>query len=152
MESCNDVAVHCVTEWAIRYSNPRITKTFCSSTELPDQTWSPPTLLLLLGGWRGLFKGLKRPRREVDHSPPSSAETKNQWSWATHLSVLCLYGVDRDIFYLLPWNYIWQGCTYPGLLNFVPWCPILTTYAQKYVSFFIQRAESDTEQWCSWAT
>jgi len=64
------------TGWAIRYLNPRITKTFFSSAEPPDRTWGPP-ILLLLSGWRGLFKGLKIPRREVEHSPPSSAEIKN---------------------------------------------------------------------------
>jgi hypothetical protein len=29
---------------------------------------------------RGSFPGVKRPGRETDHSPPSSAEVKNEWS------------------------------------------------------------------------
>jgi hypothetical protein len=30
-----------------------------------------------------LFLGVKRPGREADHSPPSSAEVKNAWSYAS---------------------------------------------------------------------
>jgi hypothetical protein len=30
---------------------------------------------------RGSFPGVKRPGREADHSPPSSAEVKNAWSY-----------------------------------------------------------------------
>jgi len=29
------------------------------------------------------FPGLKRPEREVDHSPPFSAEVKNEWSYTS---------------------------------------------------------------------
>jgi hypothetical protein len=32
-------------------------------------------------GTGGSFPGVKRPGREVDHSPPSSAEVKNTWSY-----------------------------------------------------------------------
>jgi len=31
--------------------------------------------------------GLKRPRREAYHSPPSSAEVKNAWSYTSTLPV-----------------------------------------------------------------
>jgi len=31
-----------------------------------------------------LSLGLKRPRREADHSPPSSAEVKNVWSYTVN--------------------------------------------------------------------
>jgi hypothetical protein len=41
-------------------------------TEPPIQ-WSPEALSL----------GVKRPDREADHSPPSSAEVKNAWSYAS---------------------------------------------------------------------
>jgi hypothetical protein len=30
-----------------------------------------------------LFLGVKRPRYEADHSPPSSAEVKNAWSYTS---------------------------------------------------------------------
>jgi hypothetical protein len=42
----------------------------------PDRLWGP--LNLLSNGYRGaLSPRLKRPGREADHSPPSSAEVKN---------------------------------------------------------------------------
>jgi hypothetical protein len=31
------------------------------------------------------FPGVKRPGREADHSPPSSAEVKNAWSYTSTL-------------------------------------------------------------------
>jgi hypothetical protein len=34
-------------------------------------------------GTRGSFSGEKRPGREADHSPPSSAEAKNAWSYTS---------------------------------------------------------------------
>jgi hypothetical protein len=41
----------------------------------PDRLWAPPSLLS--SGNRGPFPGGKaRPGRDVDHSPPSSAEVK----------------------------------------------------------------------------
>jgi len=39
--------------------------------------WGPPSLLS--NGYRGPFPGGKaRPGRDADHSPPSSAEVKNE--------------------------------------------------------------------------
>jgi hypothetical protein len=37
-------------------------------------------------GTEGSFSGIKRPGRETDHSPPSSAEVKNTWSYTFTLS------------------------------------------------------------------
>jgi hypothetical protein len=39
-----------------------------------------------------LSLGIKRPGREADHSPPSSAEVKNTWSF-TSTPPMCLHGV-----------------------------------------------------------
>jgi hypothetical protein len=39
-----------------------------------------------------LSLGVKRPGREADHSPPSSAEVKNAWSY-TSTTPVCLHGV-----------------------------------------------------------
>ena len=44
----------------------------------PFWIWGPP--ILVLNGCLGSFPGVKRPRREVNHSSPSSAEMKNVWS------------------------------------------------------------------------
>jgi hypothetical protein len=40
----------------------------------------------------GSFPGVKRPGREADHSPPSSAEVKNTWSY-TSTPPIRLHGV-----------------------------------------------------------
>jgi hypothetical protein len=40
-----------------------------SSPRRPDRLWGPPNLLY--NGYRGSFPGLKRQRREADHSPPN---------------------------------------------------------------------------------
>jgi hypothetical protein len=46
---------------------------------------------------------VKRPGRHVYHSPPSSAEVKNEWRRA-FAPTICLYGVGRNNFapYCLP--------------------------------------------------
>jgi hypothetical protein len=46
------------------------------STQTPTQ-WVPGTLSL----------GVKQPGREADHSPPSSAEVKNAWSYTSTPSI-----------------------------------------------------------------
>jgi len=43
-------------------------------------------------GTRVLSLGIKRPGREADHSPPSSAEDKNAWSYTSSPSIR-LHGV-----------------------------------------------------------
>jgi hypothetical protein len=41
----------------------------------PDRPWGPPSLLY--SGYR-VFPGVKRPGRDVDHPPSSSAEVKER--------------------------------------------------------------------------
>jgi hypothetical protein len=45
----------------------------CSGAHQPPIQWVPGALPL----------GVKRPGRETDHSPPSSAEVKNEWSYTS---------------------------------------------------------------------
>lgn len=46
---------------------------------------------------RGPLPGVKGLGREHDHSPPSSAEFKNKWSYVS-TPAICPHGVDRDKF------------------------------------------------------
>ena len=62
----------------------------------PDQLWGPPGLLFN-GHW-GLFPGVKQPGCAVNHSPPSSAEVKNGWSY-TSTPTVCFHGMDKENFY-----------------------------------------------------
>jgi len=43
------------------------------------------------------FPGVKPPGREVNHTPPSTVEVKNEWS-CTSTPPICLHGVDRENF------------------------------------------------------
>jgi hypothetical protein len=47
---------------------------FFSSPPRPERLWDPPSLLS--DGYLRSFPGVKRPVREADYSPPSSAEVK----------------------------------------------------------------------------
>ena len=79
------------TGWTIGGSNPGWSNRFVSS--------SPPSPLFY--EYRGFIPEVSRPGRDVDHSPPSSAEAKNEWSY-TSTPLICHHGVDRDNCMFLP--------------------------------------------------
>jgi hypothetical protein len=55
---------------------------FFSSPHRPDRLWGP--LSLLSNGCRGdLSPGVKRPGRQADHWPSTSAEVKNTWVYTS---------------------------------------------------------------------
>jgi hypothetical protein len=54
---------------------------FFSSPSRPEWLCGPPAFYPV--GTRGSFLGVKRPGREADHSPPSSTEVKNAWSYTS---------------------------------------------------------------------
>jgi hypothetical protein len=54
-------------------------KRFFSSTRRSDRLWGRHDLMLNVS--RNSFKCIKRPEREIPHSPPSSAEVKNELSY-----------------------------------------------------------------------
>jgi hypothetical protein len=66
---------------------------FLSSPKRPDRLWG--RLGLPFNGYRDSFQGVKRPGREVSHSPPPSAEVRNERSY-TFTSAIRLHGVDRE--------------------------------------------------------
>jgi hypothetical protein len=57
------------TGWTVRGSNPGGGEIFRTC---PDRPWGPPSLLY--NGYRVFHGGRKRPGRDADPSPPSSAE------------------------------------------------------------------------------
>jgi len=54
--------------------------------------WGPHSLLF--NRYRGSFPEVKRAGREADHSPPSIAGVKNEWSYIS-TSLIRLHGVER---------------------------------------------------------
>jgi hypothetical protein len=65
--------------WTIEGSIPSRIKRSFSSPKHPDQLWIPPSLLL--NDYLGSFLEVKQPGHEMDHSPPTSAEIKNEWDY-----------------------------------------------------------------------
>jgi len=61
-----------------------------SASSQPPSQWVP-----------GSMRGQRRPGREVKHSPPSSAQVKNEWSCTSVLAIR-LYGLGREGVTLLP--------------------------------------------------
>jgi len=79
----------------VRVSNPVRIKRLFSSLKCPDCLWGPPASHSLGTGvlsWEQRGWGVK-----VNHSPPSSTEVKNEWSY-TSTPPICLHGMDREKF------------------------------------------------------
>jgi len=55
-----------------------------SASSQPPGRWVP-----------GSLSGQRRPEREVNHSPPSSAQAKSEWSFTSTLAI-CLHGLGRE--------------------------------------------------------
>ena len=85
--------------WMVQGSNPSRAKRFLFlfSPKSPYQLCGPPRLLF--NGYRVLPRGgvVKQSGCEVNHSPPSSAVVKNEWSY-TCTSPVYLHGMDRENF------------------------------------------------------
>ena len=66
------------TGWRVQDSNPCRGKFFLSSAKCPHRLRDP--LSLPFDGYRSSPPQQKRPGREVNHSPQSSAHVKNAWN------------------------------------------------------------------------
>jgi hypothetical protein len=75
--------------WMTQGSNPGRGKPFFFISSTPA---------LGPGGYLGSFLGVNEPRHNVDHSPLSSADVWNEWSYTSTPSI-CLHVMDRDNFY-----------------------------------------------------
>jgi len=61
-------------------SSPDGSWEFFSSPPCTHRLWGPPSLLS--NGYQGFFPwGVRMPEREADHSPKSSVEVENAWSY-----------------------------------------------------------------------
>jgi hypothetical protein len=76
--------------------SPGKSKKCFSSIKCPDRLWNSHSLLL--NGYRRSVTVVKRPRRGDVHSPPSSAEIKNIWSY-TCTAPTCLQARQWQIYY-----------------------------------------------------
>ena len=81
--------------WMVRGLNPGRDKNFFSSPNRPERLQVP--LSLHFSGYRGSFSGVKWPGRKFNHSPPSSAEVKNECSYTSTVAI-CSHGVDKENF------------------------------------------------------
>jgi hypothetical protein len=80
---------------------------FHSSPPSPGRIWSPPSLLC--NGYQRFFPyKVKRPGREADHSPPSSAEVKNAWYYTSippyALMAWCSVKIYEQLYLYLYYN------------------------------------------------
>jgi len=80
---------------ATQGSSPGTGKILFSPQNRPDSIWGP--ISLTFNEYQSSFLRVERWRREVDHSPPSSAEIKNQWSYAS-TPPMCFHDVDEENF------------------------------------------------------
>jgi len=75
---------HYTTGCKVWASNPSNSKMFSSPSKCPQQLWTSPSLIF--NGYEGPFLGIKQP--------PSSSETKKEWSYKSTL-LLCIKGTTE---------------------------------------------------------
>jgi hypothetical protein len=68
---------------------------------LAREIWSlsgfdPWTVQFIASCYTAYFPGVKRPGREIGHSPPYNARNKNKWSCTS--SPICVFGMDGNNF------------------------------------------------------
>jgi hypothetical protein len=87
---------------------------FFSSPPDPNRSWAHPAPVQWVPG--AIFLGVKRPGSKADHSPPSSAEVKNVWSYKStppiRLNGVVLKLKHRDNFtftFCCMWCYHWRN-------------------------------------------
>ena len=81
----NIILSYIVTGWTVRGSNADWADIFRTH---PHRLWGPPRLLYEV--YRVSLPGVKRPRRGVNHPPPSSAEVKERVEVYVYSGPSCL--------------------------------------------------------------
>jgi hypothetical protein len=110
--SCPYSAVSIVTRLRQRQDSFILFKTF-------TQDLGPPSLLLK--GQRYSLSGVKRPGREAEQSPPSSAEVTNEWIYAPTPPV-CMHGGDRESFTFTRWAASFMSDILPVTWHYCTFC------------------------------
>jgi hypothetical protein len=80
------------------------------------QNASGAPLTFLFNGYRSSFLGVVRPERDTDHLPSSSGKVKNKCSY-TSTPPVCLHGMDRDNFTVVPLQF--YRCTFTILPSYL---------------------------------
>lgn len=81
--------------WTIRGLNTGRRKKFSLLQNQSNWFWGLSSILFNL--YCGSFPAIKQLWRELDHSPPSGAQVKNEWSYTPTTPIL-LQGTNRDNF------------------------------------------------------
>jgi len=80
-------------------------KKVCSSPKHPHQLWGPPSILF--NRYLGSFPDTQQLGCEVNNSPPSSVEVKNEWSY-TSAAPIRLHGMNTENFTF----YLYHGAVF----------------------------------------
>jgi len=95
------VGIVIATGWTVQGSNWDY-RIFSSPKHL-DHLWGPPSLLL--SGCQGSLPQVKQAGHEVNYSPPSTSQVKNEWS-CTSTFPISLGGMVRE-YYITGIKFIW---------------------------------------------
>jgi hypothetical protein len=81
---------------------------------------------------------VKRPGREADHSPPSSAEVKNAWSYTSIPPVFMAWYLVKTRANFLPvmwlYNFVRRHLRRTAIINFRTHTLVITFFPTKYIS------------------
>jgi hypothetical protein len=94
----------------------------CKSPSYMKKMGTPQRITKATCNWITRFNDTQRPGREADHSPPSSVEVKNAWSYTSttqYVFVAWFLVKHRDKFHLY---FTYRQCNYFAL--FLPY-PII---------------------------
>ena len=101
------------TGWTIRDSNSSMGKRSVSSQNVQTDSVAHPASHSM--GTGSFSPGIKKPRHKADHSSPSYAEVKNEWSY-TSTPTIRFHDVARDNFtFRVTW--LISKCYTGGLLT-----------------------------------
>jgi hypothetical protein len=77
-------------------------KRFFSSSVCPDLLCSPHSLLF--NTYQSYFTGVKKLGHEVNHSPPSRAKVKNEWSYTSTPLYIFMAWTKKNLTYIFKYK------------------------------------------------